>query len=343
MTRFISGNLFESNAEAIVNTVNCVGVMGRGVALQFKKLYPDNFKVYELACARNEVMPGRMFIYELNQIVNPKYIINFPTKRHWRSTSRIDDIEKGLSDLATVITERKISSIALPPLGAGLGGLDWGIVKEKIEAMFGHLSSVDIVVYEPNGVPLEEMTIKHKNAPRMTPGRAALVSLIYRYLGGLLDPFITLLELHKLMYLLQERGEPLRLRYVKAPHGPYSENLTHVINAIDGYLLTGYADGGDKPDKQLRLVPGAELDAASFLSTNLATTERIGNVAGLVSGFETPFGMELLTTVHWVATRETQSLSEIVQKVYAWGPQKEKFSQRQIDIAANQLIKGGWI
>ena len=343
MIKFVTGNLFDSNAEAIVNTVNCVGFMGRGVALQFKKIYPDNFKAYELACKRGEIVPGKMFVFELNQLINPKYIVNFPTKRHWRGASRIEDIESGLIDLAAIITERQISSVALPPLGAGLGGLDWRVVRAKIEAALSHLSDVEIKVYEPTGSPPVECAVRNKTAPSMTPGRAALVCLAHRYLGGLLDPFVTLLEIHKLMYLMQECGEPLRLRYVKAPHGPYAENLSHVLNAVEGHLLSGYADGGDKPDKQIRIVPGAEQEAKAFLAGKTDTAERINNVAEFVDGFETPFGMELLTTVHWVAKHEAKTMSEVVSRIYAWGAQKQKFSQRQISLAMERLTRLGWI
>ncbi|MDR0434713.1 MAG: macro domain-containing protein [Gracilibacteraceae bacterium] len=343
MLRFVTGNLFDSKAEAVVNTVNCVGVMGRGIALQFKRQYPDNFKAYVLACKRGEVVPGKMFVFELNSLVNPQYIVNFPTKRHWRGASRIEDIHEGLVDLAGVIHDRKITSIAIPPLGAGLGGLDWKLVKAKIEAILAPLSGADIEVFEPAGAPAAEQLVRNKAVPNMTPGRAALVSLAYRYLGGLLDPFVTLLELHKLMYFLQECGEPLRLRYAKAPHGPYAENLSHVLNAVEGHLLSGYADGGDEPDKQIRIIPGAERDANVFLSQNADTAQRIDRVAELTSGYETPFGMELLATVHWVAKNEAQTMPEIIDAVYAWGLQKRKFSQRQIGIAMEQLVRQGWI
>jgi hypothetical protein len=146
-----------------------------------------------------------MFVFELGQFLNPKYIINFPTKRHWRGESRIEDIDTGLVDLSKVIKEYQISSIAVPPLGAGLGGLDWSIVKEKIVSKLESLTHVDITVYEPTGTPPLEEMVKNKAVPKMTPGRTALVSLTDRYLRGLLDPFVTLLELHKLMYFLQER------------------------------------------------------------------------------------------------------------------------------------------
>ena len=343
MIKYLTGNLFDSNAEALVNTVNCVGVMGRGIALQFKRNYPDNFKAYELACKRNEVITGQMFIFELNRLVNPKYIINFPTKRHWRGASRIEDIEAGLVDLVDEIIERGISSIAIPPLGAGLGGLEWDEVKGRIEVALSRLTDVEINVYEPSGPPSTSQIAKNKVAPNMTPGRAALVCLAYRYLRGLLDPFVTLLELHKLMYFLQESGEPLRLRYVKAPHGPYAENLSHVLNAIEGHLLTGYVDGGDIPDKQIKILPGAEQEAIAFLSQRTDTSERIERVAQLVNGFETPFGMELLATTYWVAKNEVSTMPEIINHVYDWGTQKQIFNQRQIRLAAERLAKQGWI
>jgi len=151
MLKFVSGDLFDSEAEAIVNAVNCVGVMGRGIALQFKRQYPGNFKAYETACKRGEVVPGKMFVFETNQPANPKYIINFPTKRHWRGASRLEDIEAGLVDLVEIIKQRQISSIALPPLGSGLGGLEWGVVRERMEAVLENLTGVSVEVYIPDG------------------------------------------------------------------------------------------------------------------------------------------------------------------------------------------------
>jgi len=151
MIEFIQGNLLTSNAEAIVNTVNCVGVMGRGIALQFKKQFPDNFAYYEAACKRNEVVPGKMLVYETNGLINPRFIINFPTKRHWRSSSSIEDIKAGLADLVNVIKERDISSISIPPLGCGLGRLRWDEVKPLMETTFIQLSGTNVHIYEPIG------------------------------------------------------------------------------------------------------------------------------------------------------------------------------------------------
>lgn len=344
MITYKTGDLLLDDAEAIVNTVNCVGVMGRGIALQFKKQYPENFKVYEKACKQEAVVPGKMLVYETGNLTNPRFIINFPTKRHWRGASRIEDIEAGLKDLQNVIKENNIQTVAIPPLGAGLGGLDWNIVRRRIEESLSDLSSVDIRVFEPNGAPEAQKMVRNRKVPDMTPGRAALVELMHRYLAGLLDPFITLLEVHKLMYFLQESGENLRLKYTKAPYGPYAENLRHVLNALEGHLLSGYADGGDRPDKQIQLVPGASADASAFLQNHQQTRERFDRVSSLVEGFESPFGMELLATVHWVATKENaKTVEQIVDAVYRWNERKKQFNRRQIELAVSVLSDQGWL
>ena len=264
MIKYTSGDILSADAEALVNTVNCVGVMGRGIALQFRNAFPKNFKAYEEACSRNEVQPGRMFIFETGTMTNPKYIINFPTKRHWRGKSRMEDVEAGLVALVHEIRKRHIRSIAIPPLGSGLGGLDWKEVRGRIEAAVAELPDTEVIVFEPHNGD-ERVTVSNRAVPKMTPGRAALVVLVHRYLAGLLDPFVTLLEIHKLMYFMQESGQQLRLRYTKAPYGPYAENLRHVLHAVEGHFVSGYADGGDAPDKQIELVPGAIRDVRPSL------------------------------------------------------------------------------
>lgn len=344
MIEYKTGDILTEAAEAIVNTVNCVGVMGRGIALQFKKAFPDNFKAYAAACKREEVRPGSMFVFETGQLANPRFVINFPTKRHWRGKSRIEDIDTGLAALVEEIRTRNIRSIALPPLGSGLGGLDWAEVRLRIEAAFTGMSDLKVVVFEPGGAPSGKMTNRSSEVPKMTPGRAALVGLMHRYLSGLLDPFLTLLEVHKLTYFLQAANEPLRLTFTKGPYGPYAENLRHVLNAIEGHLVSGYADGGDAPDKQIKLVPGAIEDANAFLQKDTQTQARFERVADLVEGFESPFGLELLATVHWVASQEqAKSLDDVIAQTYAWDERKKQFSRRQIAVAVDSLSRKGWI
>lgn len=344
MIEYTSGDILKCEADALVNTVNCVGVMGRGIALQFKNVFPDNFKAYEAACKIKEVQPGRMFVFETGQLTPPRFIINFPTKRHWRGKSRIEDIESGLLDLVNVIRSRGIRSIAVPPLGAGLGGLDWQQVRQRIEHALADLDDVHVLVYEPSGAPVAEKIAHVRDVPKMTAGRAALVELMQRYLGGLLDPFVTLLEVHKLMYFMQEAGEPLRLKYIKHHYGPYAENLRHVLKAVEGHLISGYADGGDAPEKSLSLVPGAVEDAKAFLDQHTESRANFERVTKLVEGFESPYGLELLATVHWVLTRERISAqNNLERQVYAWNARKRQFTPRQLAIAEERLRSQGWL
>jgi O-acetyl-ADP-ribose deacetylase (regulator of RNase III) len=344
MIEVTRGDLLKADAEALVNTVNCVGFMGRGIAAQFKRAYPENFIAYQTACKRHEVLPGRMLIVETGLKVNPRWVINFPTKRHWRSSSQVEDIESGLAALIADLRRLGIKSIAVPPLGCGLGGLDWSYVRPRIEQAFAVLPGVRVLLFEPDRAPPPEAMARSSDVPAMTPGRAVLVALVERYLAGLMDPFVTLLEVHKLMYFMQEAGEPLRLRYRKAVYGPYAENLRQVLARIEGHLLSGYADGGDAPDKQLELVPGASEAALAFLTDHPKTKARFDRVAELVQGFESPFGMELLATVHWVAVHDgARDVDVAVDTVHKWNGRKRMFEARQIQVAWDALRAGGWL
>jgi hypothetical protein len=222
--------------------------------------------------------------------------------------------------------------------------LDWKEVRPRIEQALHDLENVRVVVYEPGTSTEERIVTAMPRTPEMTAGRAALVALVQRYLAGLLDPSITLLEVHKLMYFLQESGEALRLKFVKAQYGPYAENLRHVLKAVEGYYIAGYADGGDSPTKELHLVPGAIEDAQRLLDRDASTSDRIGRVAELVDGFESPFGLELLSTVHWVATHESpRDVQDVVRFTYTWGERKRQFTERQIGLAHQVLSDKNWL
>ena len=344
MFELTTGNILESEAEALVNTVNCVGVMGRGIALQFKRAYPENFKAYKKACAAKEVVPGKMFVHDLNTLSNPRYIVNFPTKRHWRAKSSIEDVEAGLYDLADFVDKSDVKSIAIPPLGCGLGGLNWGDVRPLIEKVFEALPEVKVILFEPAGAPAPDRMATTSAAPRMTAGRAALLGLMHRYLAAVMDPTVTLLEAHKLMYFMQEAGEPLRLRYQKANYGPYAENLRHVLNRIEGHFISGYGDAEDSPHVPLELKHEAVKQAESFLENKEDTLARFNRVAKLFEGFETSYGMEVLATVHWVATKEQANTPETaVEKVHAWNKRKKTFDPYHIQFAWNHLNQMGWL
>ncbi len=338
------GDIVQADAEALVNTVNCVGIMGRGIALQFRKAFPENYKVYRAVCDRKQLQPGMMLVHDLGRLTNPRYIINFPTKRHWKGRSRMEDIEAGLVALVEEVRARRIRSIAVPPLGSGLGGLQWADVRPRIERALRDLPDVRVLLYEPSGAPAPEQMVKVTRAPRMTVGRAALLGLMRRYLAAAMDPFVSLLEIHKLMYFMQEAGEPLRLRYQKAVYGPYAENLRHVLIDIEGHFITGYGDAEDRPDKQIELSPEATEQAEAYLGDHPDTHRRFDRVAGLIEGFETSFGMELLATVHWVATREgASSADEVLAKVCSWNDRKRMFAEQHVAIAWDTLTEKGWL
>lgn len=344
MIETIQGDILKADAEALVNTVNCVGIMGRGIALQFKNAFPENFKRYKDVCDRKELEPGKLFIFSTNRFYNPKYVINFPTKQHWKEKSRMEYIESGLKALIKEITEKKICSIAIPPLGSGLGGLRWEEVSSKIKEAFEEVPDVRVLLYEPMGAPVAEKMAHTEKTPDLTVGRAALLVLIRRYLAAVMDPFVTLLEIHKLMYFMQEAGEELKLDYNKATYGPYARNLRHVLSLMEGHYINGYGDAEDNPERHISVLPDAVPLAETFLNDYSSTCEHMKKVFDLISGFETPFGMELLSTVHWVAKHEGANTVEgAITKTYNWNSRKHMFKEKHINLAWEILNNKGWL
>jgi len=341
---YATGNLLEADCDALVNTVNVVGVMGKGVALQFKQAFPDNFRLYERACRAGEVRIGRMFVVPTGLLGNPKYIINFPTKRHWRQPSRLADIAAGLPDLIRQVAALGVQSIALPPLGCGSGGLDWHDVRPLIEGAFRALPEVRVLLFAPTATPAPAAMPVHTAKPAMTRGRAILVRLLDLY--RLMDYHLSLLEVQKLTYFMQEAGEPLRLRFVKAPYGPYADNLNHALQRIEGHYIRGYGDRSRSG--QLRLLPDASKEARKFLEGSPDVEDRLRRVADLIEGLETPYGMELLASVHWVACHEDHRAAEdpsvAVDGVQAWSKRKrERFLPPHIRTAWDRLHGQGWL
>ena len=347
MIKTVQGDLLKANAESLVNTVNCVGIMGRGIAAQFKKAFPQNYKAYKKVCDSKELHTGKMFVFKLSDdfYSSQKFVINFPTKRHWKGKSRIEDIEIGLKALVNDITELGLSSIAIPPLGCGLGGLNWNQVRDMIEVAFSEIPEVEVLLYEPLGAPKAIEMINRTKKPNMTVGRASLLGLMKRYLQGLMDTEITLLELQKLMYFMQEAGEPLRLKFIKGTYGPYATNLKNVLHHIDNHFITGYGDGGDNPEKPIEYLPEAVEEAEEFLASHTKTNEHFDRVVDLIQGFESPYGMELLATVHWLATKDNaKDIEDVVKKVGEWSPRKaEIIQEKHIKIAYNLLAQKKWL
>lgn len=340
MVEFISGNLFDADVDALVNTVNTKGVMGKGVALQFKRAFPPNFTAYKAACAAGEVELGRMFVTETGQLQGPRWIINFPTKGHWKSQSRIEDIQTGLQDLRRVLAHYEIASVAIPPLGCGLGGLDWAVVRPLIADALADLP-VRVLVFAPDGAPPAEVMAEARERPPLTPFRATLVWALDRYLlpGESASP----LEIQKLLYFLQESGLPLGLKFAKNRYGPYADSARRAVADMEGHFLVGSGDGTGKGD--VRLLPGALEEARSALADQPETRAAYERVATLIDGFETPYGLELLATAHWVATREdVEDAAGAAARVRAWSDRKESlFTDRHVSVAWERLESHGWL
>ena len=345
MFKLTRGNILESSADALVNTVNIVGVMGKGIALQFKQSYPENFDAYRRACDAGEVQLGRMFVFTTRLMHPPRYIINFPTKKHWRGKSELEHIEAGLKDLVRVLREREIRSVAVPPLGCGQGGLLWGDVLPRIKTALAELPDVDVLVFEPAGAPKASELSVGTPRPKMTAARALYILLMHQY--GALDYRRTLLEIQKLAYFLQEAGQNLRLRFVAGPYGPYADNLNHVLQIFEGHFTRGF-DGTRSPEKEVELLDGAKDEAEAFLkrADDAEARTHLERVARLIEGFETPYGLELLATVHWVSTKDapTADISEITGRVREWSDRKKRiFNADHIKVAWDRLQAEKWV
>lgn len=308
MIRFVQGNLLDSQAEALVNTVNTVGVMGKGIALMFKERFDENFRQYAAACKSKLVKTGKMFVTHPHELDGPKLIINFPTKDHWRGASRMEWITQGLQDLRRLLVEENVRSVAVPPLGAGNGGLEWSEVREEIVKALGDLE-IDIVVYEPT--PSYQNVAKRTGVEKLTPARALIAELVRRY--WVLGMECSLLEIQKLAWFLERIVEkespdknPLKLQFVAHKYGPYANRLDHLLNNLDGSYLhceKRISDAGPLD------VIWFDDDRKDFVQAYLRSEAKeylraLEDTTALIDGFESPFGMELLATVDWLLDRE---------------------------------------
>lgn len=334
--------MFESNAEALVNTVNTVGVMGKGVALQFKERFQDNYRLYKKACEKGEVTIGKMFITSTNSLVNPKWVINFPTKKHWIYRSSYEYIEKGLDDLIRVIKEFSIYSIAIPPIGAGQGGLDWEKIKLIINQKLSGLA-IEIEIYEPNYATKTEA---QNQLVDLTKPRAFILALMVKY--RVLGFDISLIEIQKLAYFLQRIGQvDLKLQFKKYYYGPYAHNLQHLLIRLEKtYFITEKAILDSKPYSTINLKIERIDEISTFIKENCSTEEinKFEIVSNIIKGFESPFGLELLATVDWILNENqgAMNLSSdfILDKIKEWSKRKAiHFTKEHISIAFNHLQK----
>jgi O-acetyl-ADP-ribose deacetylase (regulator of RNase III) len=338
-----TGNLLTADVDALVNTVNTQGVMGKGLALQFKKAFPEAFTSYELACKNGEIETGRMHV--VRRLASPRYIINFPTKKHWRNPSKLEYIQAGLADLIEQVRALGIESIAMPPLGCGHGGLEWSDVRPLIEGAFASLPDVRVVLYAPAGAPPANEIIDRRSTPAMTAARAAVLALMGKYLRTGYEYRLSLVEVQKLAYFLQAAGEPLRLKFQAHHFGPYADNLRKALRNMEGHQIRGVGDGDNKPETEVDVLPGVVDRATEVLARQPASVERLERVAQLIEGFESPFGMELLGTVHWVMTHGANATDadDVIKHVHAWSSRKQStMKDGHIRAAWSRLNELGW-
>ena len=357
MIRYTTGNLLEARAEALVNTVNEVGVMGKGVALMFRESFPRSAGAYQLAAKAGDVRVGRVFVTEGESLISPKYILHFPTKKHWRHPSRIEWIRSGLRDLVRVIREQRIGSVALPPLGCGNGGLDWEVVRREIEAALDAIPDVEVFLYEP--------TQTYENAPKgagvegLTVPRALMAQLIRRC--EVLGLGCTNLEAQKLAWFVKrwidlcKVDNVLELEFVPNRYGPHADRLQHLLNAMDGSYLhceQRMADAG--PNDLIRFDDGRREEIASFLARPWAAPYKLPleKTSELIDGFESPLGMELLATVDWLVTRAgcaanvpsvRKGLAEWPTSAAAARRKRKLFDDRMIEVAVERLTACGLV
>lgn len=350
MITYTQGNLLDAEVEALVNTVNTVGVMGKGIALMFKERFPDNMTNYARACKTGEVQTGKMFVTETGELMGPRWIVNFPTKQHWRGKSQMAWIIEGLNDLRRFIEQHHVQSIAIPPLGAGNGGLDWADVKPHVEQALGDLEGVDIRVYEPTS-KYQNVT-KPKGVEQLTPARALIAELVRRY--WVLGMECSLLEIQKLAWFLERaidaegQENPLDLRFEANNYGPYADRLRHLLNGLDGSYLKSEKRINDCGPLDTIWFNDAKRDkVALYLKTEAkAYLPALEKTAALIDGFESPYGLELLATVDWLlaqdqAEPEPDSVMEGVRRWpggdYATQRKVKLFDQSRIELALDRL------
>ena len=353
MITFTQGNLLEAKAEALVNTVNTVGVMGKGIALMFKERFDLNYQLYAVACKAKQVHTGQMFVTEANELDGPRWIVNFPTKQHWRSPSQLTWVIDGLQDLRHFLIEKDVKSIAIPPLGAGNGGLEWSEVKPEIERALGNLDT-DIIVFEPTGK--YQNVAKRTGVEKLTVPRALMAELIRHY--WVLGMECSQLEVQKLAWFMERTilkhglSNALDLRFEPNKFGPYSNRLTHLLNGLDGSYLRSDKRIGDASPLDVIWFDDARKDTVQgFLqSEGRHYLPALQDALTLIDGFESPFGMELLATVDWLLTKESvqPTVAALRAGLQRWAASQDAaarksrlFDDRALGIALERLTTHG--
>jgi|TARA_R100000501_G_scaffold13195_1_gene24197 O-acetyl-ADP-ribose deacetylase (regulator of RNase III) len=332
---YTTGNLLDADVEALVNTVNTVGIMGKGIALMFKERFPANNEAYVKACKAGEVRTGQVFVTETNELMGPRWVINFPTKQHWRAKSKMQWVVDGLADLRRFIEQNRVRSIAIPPLGSGNGGLNWAEVKPKLEQALGGMDAVEIIVFEPTSK--YQNVAKRQGVEKLTPARALIAELVRCY--WVLGMECSLLEIQKLAWFLERAIEaegidnPLDLRFEANNYGPYADRLRHLLNGLDGsYLKSEKRINDCGPLDPIWFNDAKRGKVALYLRTEAKKyLPALRKTVALIDGFESPFGMELLASVDWLIfrTEVAPDPESVMDGVRHW-PGGEHSAQRKL-------------
>jgi O-acetyl-ADP-ribose deacetylase (regulator of RNase III) len=340
--RYIKGNLLQAGTQALVNTVNTVGVMGKGIALQFKETFPHNFKVYLAACKNGSIQPGKLLAVKDQTLEGEKIIINFPTKTEWFKKSQYEYIESGLQDLVSLIKELNIKSIAIPPLGCGNGGLKWEKVKPMLEAYLGDMENVEIIVYEPNEQVKDILKAQeNKKEVKLTPAKAMLLYAMYYYdsLGENTSLFIA----NKLAYFLQRLGDPSlkSLKFTAQYYGPYTVQVDHLVQSLNGKYIKGLEQMEAKAFEPLELQYDKLQEVSDYVKKELSSQQRviIKQLIKLIDGFQSALSIEILASIDFIK-KENPNISkeDAINKIRSWSERKRKlFLDKYLDIAWNHL------
>lgn len=337
MIRFITGNILDSSTEALVNTVNTVGIMGKGIALQFKQAYPNNFNAYTTACKNGEMEIGKIFVFkEANLTSGEKWILNFPTKRDWRKPSEYHYIEKGLDNLREVLIEKRIQSISIPPLGSGNGGLDWVLVKKLIVQKLSDLD-IDIVVFEPTAKIKEKLK---KERTKLTEARALLLYVLFDLVRH--GEFVSEFSCEKVCYFLQKFGaqEYFKLEFHPRYYGPYSGKVRYVLYALNGSYIMGFSDMDRKPFDPLSLVLDSYPQVKNYVESRPELKIIADKTICFLNGYYSDFALELLSSVDYLSKENnTFDTNIILQKLEEWSNRKRSMftDKRYIDVSINHL------
>lgn len=341
------GDLFDADVEALVNPVHCAGIMKRGLCRHFKARFPENTKTYKAACDAGTLRPGDVLVYDRGGLFGdqdrPRYVLNVATKDHWTDSARIADIETGTDAVVEEVRTRDISSVAVPAVGCGGGGLAWTDVRPRLTDSLAALdNSVRTLVYAPRSAGTTPSRDVPEGRPAMTRGRALLLGTLDAYADP--DDALRPHAAHNLAYLLQCAGEDLQLEFDPGPYGLSAPGLTAVLERIDGYFVEGYDAAHQNASFHLR--PSAVVAASDVIAAASGTADRLQRVQNLLDDVSSDDDLTLIATVLWVLRHDADARRQpevAVQAVHDQSQRTTRFSPGQVTTAWQRLRDDSWV